>query len=94
MSNYLKLVGNNAAKAFKSKISTDLKNKVLNKFSQLIKKNKKKIINQNKKDINFAKKIGLKKNLIDRLEINNNKLDEIIESVRKIAKLKDPADIV
>ena len=94
MSNYLKLVGNNAAKAFKSKISTDLKNKVLNKFSQLIKKNKKKIINQNKKDINFAKKIGLKKNLIERLEINNNKLDEIIESVRKIAKLKDPADIV
>ncbi len=94
MSNYLKLVGNNAAKAFKSKISTDLKNKVLNKFSQLIKKNKKKIINQNKKDINFAKKIGLKKNLIERLEINNNKLDGIIESVRKIAKLKDPADIV
>ena len=94
MSNYLKLVGNNAAKAFKSKISTDLKNKVLNKFSQLIKKNKKKIINQNKKDINFAKKIGLKKNLIERLEINNNKLDEIIESVRKIAKLKDPTDTI
>ena len=92
MNNYLTFVGKSASRAFRSKISTDLKNKVLNKFSQLIKKNKKKIINQNKKDIKFAKKIGLKKNLIDRLKINNNKLDEIIESVRKIAKLKDPTD--
>ena len=83
MINYLTFVGKNASKAFRSKISTDLKNKVLNKFSQLIKKNKKKIINQNKKDIKFAKKIGLKKNLIDRLKINNNKLDEIIESIKK-----------
>ena len=94
MNNYLKFVGKNASSAFRNKISTDLKNKVLNKFSQLIKKNKKKIINQNKKDIKFAKKIGLKKNLIERLKINNNKLDEIIESVRKIAKLKDPTDTI
>ena len=42
MINYLTFVGKNASKAFRSKISTDLKNKVLNKFSQLIKKNKKK----------------------------------------------------
>ena len=43
MSNYLKLVGKNASRAFRIKISTDLKNKVLNKFSQLIKKIKKKL---------------------------------------------------
>ncbi len=93
MNNYLTSVGKNASKAFNSKINTKLKNKVLNKFSQLLEKNKKKIINQNKKDINFAIKKGLKKNLIDRLKINNNKLEEIVKSVRKIAKLKDPTDV-
>ena len=83
MNNYLTSVGKNASKAFNSKINTKLKNKVLNKFSQLLEKNKKKIINQNKKDINFAIKKGLKKNLIDRLKINNNKLEEIVKSVKK-----------
>ena len=93
MNNYLKSVGKKASKAFNNKINNKLKNKVLNKFSQLLKKNKKKIINQNKKDINFAIKRGLKKNLINRLKINGNKLEEIVKSVRKIAKLKDPTDI-
>ena len=93
MNNYLKSVGKKASKAFNNKINNKLKNKVLNKFSQLLKKNKKKIINQNKKDINFAIKRGLKKNLINRLKINGNKLEEIVKSVRKIAKLKDPTDV-
>ena len=93
MNSYLTSVGKNASKAFNNKISNKLKNKVLNKFSQLIEKNKKKIINQNIKDIKFAKKRGLKNNLIDRLKINISKVDEIVKSVRKIAKLKDPTDI-
>ena len=93
MNKYLKSLGKNASKAFNHKINTNLKNKVLIKFSQLIEKNKNKIINQNKKDINFAKKKGLKDNLINRLKINDNKVNEIVKSVRKIAKLKDPTDI-
>ncbi len=93
MNNYLKSVGKNASRAFNNKINTKLKNKVLNKFSQLLKKNKKKIINYNKKDIKFAINRGFKKNLVNRLKINNNKLEEIIKSVRKIANLKDPTDL-
>ena len=64
MNKYLKNIGKNAQKAFNSKINTKKKNKVLKKFLILIKKNKLKIINQNKKDIIIAKKKRLRKNLI------------------------------
>ena len=93
MKKYLPSIGINAHKAFACKINTKIKNKVLYRFAKLIKKNKSKIIKQNKKDINFAKKKFLKKNLIDRLELNNNKINQIIKSINNIAKLKDPVDI-
>ena len=56
MNRYLKNIGINAHKAFEKKINTKIKNKVLDKYADLINKNKFKIINQNKKDLNFAKK--------------------------------------
>ena len=93
MKKYLPNIGKNAHKAFAYKINTKIKNRVLYRFAKLIKKNKSKIIKQNKKDINFAKKKFLKKNLIDRLELNNNKINQIIKSINNIAKLKDPVDI-
>ena len=93
MKKYLTSIGKNSNKALNYKINFKTKNKVLKKFSYLIKKNKLKIINQNKKDINFAKKKKLRKNLIDRLQLNNNKINEIIKSVNNIIKLKDPTNI-
>ncbi len=93
MNNYLKSLGKKSNIAFNSKINNKIKNKVLNKYASLIKNNKLKIINQNKKDINFAIKKGLRKNLLDRLQLNNHRLDQIIKSIKTIAKLKDPIDI-
>ena len=93
MNKYLKSIGKNAHKAFNCKINTKTKNKVLKKFVILIKKNKSKIINQNKKDISFAKKRGLRENLIDRLKLNSNKIDQIIKSIKNISKLKDPINL-
>ena len=55
-------------------------------------KKKKLIIYQNLKDIKFAKKIGLKENLIDRLQLNQKKINNIKDSIIKIAKLKDPVN--
>ena len=46
----------NSRIAFDSKVNTTKKNRVLKKFSSLLKKNKKKIIKENHKDIKFAKK--------------------------------------
>jgi len=92
MIKYMNLIGIKARKASEYKVTTKVKNKVLNDYAKLIKNEKKFIINQNSKDINYARKKGLKENLIKRLHLNENKLDGIINSILKIAKLKDPID--
>ena len=93
MSKVLKKIGNNARIAFKNKVNNKIKNKVLKDYWKLIKKNKNKIIIENKKDIIIAEAKGLKENLIKRLALNNNKINEIIHSIKSIYKLKDPIDV-
>ena len=88
----MNLIGIKARKASEYKVTTEVKNKVLNDYAKLIKNEKKFIITQNSKDINYARKKGLKENLIKRLHLNENKLDGIINSILKIAKLRDPID--
>ena len=85
-------IGIKARKASEYKVTTEVKNKVLNDYAKLINNEKKFIINQNSKDINYARNKGLKENLIKRLHLNENKLDGIINSILKIAKLSDPID--
>ena len=88
----MNLIGIKARKASEYKVTTEVKNKVLNDYAKSIKNEKKFIINENSKDINYARKKGLKENLIKRLHLNENKLDGIINSILKIAKLRDPID--
>ena len=90
MIRYMNLVGRKARKAFEQKIDTKIKNKVLNKYAELLGNEKKLILKQNLKDVNYARKIGIKNNLISRLLINETKLKDIQNSIIKIAKLKDP----
>ena len=87
-------IGIKAKKASKIKINSKNKNKVLKKFLNLINKNKKKILNENKKDIKFAIKNNLPENLIDRLTLNQKKLEEMQASIHKIIKLSDPINKV
>ena len=90
MIKYMNLVGRKARKAFEQKIDTKIKNKVLNKYAELLGNEKKLILKQNLKDANYASKIGINNNLISRLLINETKLKDIQNSIIKIAKLKDP----
>ena len=92
MNNYMKLIGVKAQKSCQNKMSTQKKNLILNDYANLLDKEKKFIIKQNQKDIKFAKKIKLKENLINRLHLNQKKLNNIKNSVKKIAKLKDPVN--
>ena len=91
MSKYLIKLGQNSKKAHKI-IDTKIKNNVLKSFVKLIFKNKNKILLENLKDIRFAKKKGLKENLVKRLELNNEKLNSIIEAIKTVIKLKDPVN--
>jgi len=92
MTQIMDLIGQKAKKASLEKINTKIKNKVLKKYTSLLDKNKKFILEANTKDIKFALEKGLKNNLVDRLTINQKKLNDIKNSINKIAKQKDPID--
>ena len=92
MIKYIKKIGKKGKIAFKSKISSKVKNKVLRDYCKLINKNKNKIIHENNKDIKVAEKKKLKDNLIKRLSLNNRKIESIVKSIKTIANFKDPID--
>ncbi len=90
MKDLLIRIGKKSRKAFSSKIHSKKKNKVLKDYCSLIEKNKKLIIKENQKDIKNAYKKKLKDNLIDRLLLSDKKISNIINSLKKIIKLRDP----
>ena len=93
MKNFMNLIGKNAIIASKNKINSKEKNKVLDKYINLIKKNKKLIINKNRIDIKFALRKKLKANLIERLSIDHKKLNNICAAIKNVRRLKDPIDV-
>jgi hypothetical protein len=92
MSQYMNLIGQNARKASSEKINTKKKNNVLKRYALLVDKEKNSILGANKKDVNLAIRKGLKSNLINRLALDEKKLEDIKKSLAKIIKLKDPVD--
>ena len=86
-------IGKKSKNAVKNKVTTKLKNRVLDKYISLIKKNSKLIIKQNKKDIKYVIQKKIKNNLIDRLIINHKKLNNICTAIKNVRKLKDPVDV-
>ena len=94
MKNLLTKIGKKSKEAFIDKLSSKKKDKVLKDYYNLIDKNRKLIINENKKDIKNAYKKKIKNNLKERLILDNKKISNIISSIKKIIKLKDPTNIV
>ena len=85
---YLEQIGKNARIAFE-----DLKTikhrkitRVLDNYNKALFMNKKKIIKENLKDI----KISKRKNLVDRLILNEKRIEGIRHSINEIAKFKNP----
>ena len=85
---YLENIGKNARKAFEDlkKVKHKKIKKVLEDYNRSLLKNKKTIIKDNLKDVKSAKR----KNLVDRLILNENRIDGIRHSINQIAKFKDP----
>ncbi len=85
---YLKKIGSNARKAFE-KLKDVKHNKiklVLENYNTAILKNKKKIIKENLKDVKNIKR----KHLVDRLILNDKKIEGIRYSINEIAKFRNP----
>ena len=87
-------IGKKSKSALTHQVDTKKKNKVLIDYCSLIRKNRKLIINANKRDVNRSINKGVKKNLIERLILNEKKIDNIISSIKSVIKLKDPTNRV
>ena len=87
MEKILNKIGIKAKNAFKDRLNIKIKNKVLEDYWKLIKKNKKKLIKENNKDIKAAESKKLRENLIKRLSLNDVKINSIIKSIKTIANL-------
>jgi len=88
MNKYLNNIGIKSKIALKKLNEVDLnkRNRVLESYSKSLEKNKRKIVNENLKDIKACKR----KELIDRLLLDNKKIENIRYSIDQISKFKDP----
>ena len=84
----LKKIGTNAKKALTILDALDEKkvNKVISCYNQLLLKNKKQILRENTKDVKNIKR----KHLVDRLLLDDSRIEGIRSSVDEILKFKTP----
>ena len=85
---YLNKIGVNAKRAFENLNKTNHKKikKVLESYNRSILVNKRQIIKENLKDVKSSKR----KELIDRLILNEKRIDNIRDSINQITKFKNP----
>jgi len=84
-----------AKKAFASKrliknLTSDFKNKVLYQLADEIIKQKEAIITENQKDLEEGKNTNLSSSFMDRLLLNEKRIEGMAKSIRDIASLPDP----
>ena len=86
--NYLETIGKNAKKAFEDlkSVNHNKIKKVLENYNYSLLKNKKRIIKENFKDVKNVQR----KHLVDRLILNDKRIEGIRYSINQISKFKDP----
>ncbi len=67
-----------------------VKRKILNEMASKLEKFSTQIIEANKKDMEYAKEANLSSALLDRLFLDEKRVKAMADSLRDIAKLKDP----
>jgi len=88
----LKQIGINAKKALAvlNNLNGEKINKVLLSYNQLLLKNKKQILHENMKDVKNVKR----RHLIDRLTLDDKRIEGIRSSINEILKFKNPLNKV
>jgi len=71
-------------------LKTNVKNRTLLRAAELLDERRDYIKEENEKDIEYAKEIGLKPAVIDRLVLNDKRIDGMIKVLRDVASLPDP----
>ena len=77
-------------------LSTEIKNKALIQIADEIEAHKNEIFEANKKDLSDAEKLvqngELSKSTFNRLKLDDNKMRDMIQGIRDVAKLEDPVN--
>ncbi len=73
-----------------AKASSKQKNDALVKMAEALQKRAKELISENKKDIKYAEGKGLSKALIDRLTLNEKRINEMAQGLVEVSALPDP----
>ncbi len=73
-----------------AKLSQAEKNKALKSIEKSLLKNKDNIIQANKKDIENARKNNMAESMIDRLSLDEKRIDDICTGIEKVIYLDDP----
>ena len=86
------LMGKNARKASQilTLANSDLKNNALEAMAVDIEKNKENILEANIKDVEKAKANNISKSFLDRLILNDERIESISDGLREIIKIEDP----
>ena len=92
LSEYMNELGRLARKSYSELRITDssTKNYALKKMAEEIRKNEKQILVANELDISRAEDKSISGSLLDRLKLNRNRINDIANSLEKIALLPDP----
>ncbi|MFN4200465.1 MAG: glutamate-5-semialdehyde dehydrogenase [Fervidobacterium gondwanense] len=73
-----------------SRENSEKKNKFLRKLAQRLDESRDYIISENNKDVQRARELKVKESLVDRLVLNDKRINEMIESCRIVENLRDP----
>lgn len=83
-----------AAATEMAKLSADAKNIALAKMADALETNTQEILSANKLDVEAAKAKGLKASLLDRLALDQKKIQTMAKELREVAALADPIGTV
>ncbi len=92
MENYMEILGKRAKTASResAKLTTDEKNRGLLAVADELVSRSTYLLAENEKDIRAAEEKGVKKSLLDRLRLTEQRIEDMAEGLRQIAGLEDP----
>ena len=85
-------IGKNAKKASRelAKLTSRKKNTILESMAIALEESRELIKAENKKDLVAGKELGLSSSMIDRLELNDSRIDGMINGLHDVINLDDP----
>ncbi len=89
---YVEFLASSAKKSQRKllKINTEVKNRTLLRAAELLVEKKDEILKENEKDLKEAERKGYSKALLDRLALNDKRIDGMVKVLNDVASLPDP----